>query len=115
MNVLTDWGSAVKLYMQKGLPQWLSGKEAACQDRRHGISPWFRKIPHAKEQLNLCAATTEAHAPLEPGAPQQEKPPQREACAPQLDSGSHSLQLEKSSHSNEDLEHTNKFNSKTFF
>ena len=103
MNVLTDWSSAVKLYMQKGLPRWLSGKEFACQDRRQGISPWFRKIPHAMEQLNLCAATTEAHAPGEPGAPQQEKPPQWEAWAPQPDSGSHSLQLEKSPHSN-DLE-----------
>ena len=46
------------------------------------------------EQLNPCTTTTEAHAPRV-HAPQQEKPPQREACALQLES-SHCLpQLEK--------------------
>ena len=28
-----------------GLPWWLSGKESACQCRRHGFNPWSRKIP----------------------------------------------------------------------
>ena len=28
-----------------GLLWWLSGKEAACQCRRHGFDPWVRKIP----------------------------------------------------------------------
>ena len=28
-----------------GLPRWLSGKESACQHRRHGFDPWVRKIP----------------------------------------------------------------------
>ena len=28
-----------------GLPGWLSGKESACQCRRHGFDPWVRKIP----------------------------------------------------------------------
>ena len=27
-----------------GLPLWLSGKEFACQYRRHGFDPWVRKI-----------------------------------------------------------------------
>ena len=46
------------------------------------------------EQLNPCTTTTEAHEPRV-HAPQQEKPPQREACALQLES-SHCLpQLEK--------------------
>ena len=27
------------------LPWWLSGKEPACQCRRHGFDPWFQKIP----------------------------------------------------------------------
>ena len=27
------------------LPRWLSGKEFACQCRRHGSDPWVRKIP----------------------------------------------------------------------
>ena len=39
---------------------------------------------------------------------QQEKPPQREAQAPQLDNSSHLLQLEKNPHSNEDPEQPNK-------
>ena len=29
------------------LPWWLSGKEPACQCRRHGFNPWSRKIPQA--------------------------------------------------------------------
>jgi len=32
----------------KGLPRWCSGKESACQFRRHkkhGFDPWIRKIP----------------------------------------------------------------------
>ena len=28
-----------------GLPRWLSGKESACQCRRHGFDPWVGKIP----------------------------------------------------------------------
>ena len=27
-----------------GLPWWFSGKEPACQCRRHGFNPWVRKI-----------------------------------------------------------------------
>ena len=29
----------------KGLPRWFSGKESACQCRRHGFNPWVGKIP----------------------------------------------------------------------
>ena len=43
----------------QGLPWWLSGKESACQCRRHSYDPWSRKIPHAAEQLSLWAITTE--------------------------------------------------------
>ena len=31
------------------LPWWLSGKESACQCRRHGLDPQSRKTPHAAE------------------------------------------------------------------
>ena len=31
--------------MNSGLPWWLSGKEFACQCRRHGFDPWVGKIP----------------------------------------------------------------------
>ena len=34
-------------------------KESACQCRGHGFEPWSGKIPHAAEQLSLCATTTE--------------------------------------------------------
>ena len=29
--------------------QWFSGKEAACQCRRHEFDPWSRKLPQAME------------------------------------------------------------------
>ena len=52
------------------------------------------KIPHAIEQLNQHATPTEpTHSKV--CALQQEKPLQREAHAPQLESSLHSLQLEK--------------------
>ena len=38
--------------------QGLSGKEFACQCRRHGFNPWSGKIPHDMEQLHQCATTT---------------------------------------------------------
>ena len=31
--------------LQLQLPRWLSGKESACQYRRHRFDPWVRKIP----------------------------------------------------------------------
>ena len=34
------------------LPWWLSGKESACQCRRHRFDPQFRKIPSDAEQLS---------------------------------------------------------------
>ena len=64
-----------------GLTWWRSGYESTCQCRGHGFEPWSGKIPHAAEQLSPCATTTEARTPRA-RAPQQEKPPQREASAP---------------------------------
>ena len=38
-----------------GLPWWLSGKESACQCRRHRFNPWSRKIPRAGGQhMPIC-------------------------------------------------------------
>ena len=42
-----------------GLPWWRSGWESACQCRRHGFRPWSGRIPHAAEQLGLCATAAE--------------------------------------------------------
>ena len=41
-----------------GLPWWFSGKESACQCKRHRFDPQFGKILYAAE-LSLCATTTE--------------------------------------------------------
>ena len=54
-----------------GLPWWFSGKESACQIRRHGFNPCSEKIPHAAEQLSPCAETAEptCHSYGSPCAP----------------------------------------------
>ena len=41
------------------LPWGLSGKESACQCRRHGLEPWSGRIPHAMGQISPWATTTE--------------------------------------------------------
>ena len=33
------------IYIYIWLPWWFSGKEHACQCRRHGFNPWTGKIP----------------------------------------------------------------------
>ena len=38
-----------------GLPQWLNGKESACQCGRQVFDPWSGKITHGVGQLSLCA------------------------------------------------------------
>ena len=47
----------------RGLLWWLSGKESTYQCRRLMFDPWFRKIPHATEQLSPCTTTDWACAP----------------------------------------------------
>ena len=78
-----------------------SGEEPNCQCKGHRFDPWPRNIPHATEQLSLCTTTVEAHMlqllkPVCPKArvPQQEKPWQWEAHAPQQ-SNPYSPQQEK--------------------
>ena len=68
-----------------GLPWWFSGKESACQIRRHGFNPCSEKIPHAAEHLTPAlkllsprATTTEAHAPESPCSATRNH--YREAC-----------------------------------
>ena len=74
-----------------GLPCWLSGKEYACQCRRHRFNPWARKIPTCHRAIQpmlhnywrLCSIALELQLlkPTCPSAcaPQQEKPLQWEA------------------------------------
>ena len=50
------------LNLQKGLPTWLSGKESACQCRRHGFDPWVGKIPWSRKwQPTLVLLPGESH------------------------------------------------------
>ena len=37
-----------------GLPWWLSGKESACQCRKHGFSPRYVKIPLPGATKPMC-------------------------------------------------------------
>ena len=47
-----------------GLSRWLSGKEPACQYRRHGFSPWVRKIPWRRQwQPTPVFLPGESHGP----------------------------------------------------
>ena len=41
---------------KQGFP---GGAVVTFQRRGHGFEPWSGKIPHAAEQLSLCATTTE--------------------------------------------------------
>ena len=65
--------------------RWWIRKESTCQSKRRGFDSWAEKIPHAVEQLSLCATITEpvlqspGAAAAEPTwprthAPQQKKP-----------------------------------------
>ena len=45
-----NWIQGLPGQSRMGLPRWLSGKESACQCRRHGFDPWSGKIPQALEQ-----------------------------------------------------------------
>ena len=38
-----------KSNINRALPRWHSGKESACQCRRHGLGPWVGKIPWRKK------------------------------------------------------------------
>ena len=85
---------------------WLSGKESACQCRRHGFDPWSGKIPHAPEQLSSCPTTAGGHncwrlRALEPVL-SSKKSLWWDACSLQLESSPCSLQWERSPGSSED-------------
>ena len=101
------WKRRVKklAYPKHSDPWRLSGKESACQWRRHRFNPWCRKIPHASEQLSPCTTATDWLCS------RVQEPPQlssgttvtlwspcsaiREAHALQLGSSPHSWQLQR--------------------
>ena len=41
----------------RDFPEGVSGKESACQCRRHKFDPWSGGTPPAEEQLSLCVTT----------------------------------------------------------
>ena len=55
----TEEKANINTKLQAHLPWRLSGKESACQCRKHGFNPWSGKIAHAAEQLSPSATTTE--------------------------------------------------------
>ena len=101
-------------------------KESTCQHRRHGLNPWFGKIPLGTSEpvhhnywacalepgscnSRACALEPWAHVLqglkprcLRARALQRERPPQWEACSLQPECSPCSPQLEKSLCSNED-------------
>ena len=92
-----------------GLPWWLRGKESACQCRRHWFQSLIQEDPKCCRTAKARPVNYGAHVPQilklkcsRAHAPQQEKPPQWETCAQQLESSPHLPQIEKNLHSNED-------------
>ena len=121
VNTKKKGGVGVKrLYTDLWFSQWLSGKESPCQCRRdtgsiadgedptcHGASKpvchnyWTCALEPGS--CNCWAHVPQLRKPTHPRASTpQEKPPQWEARAPQLESSPHSPQLEKSLCSNDD-------------
>ena len=50
LSFLLLWAADLRKYccdlcQRIWLPRWLSGKESACQCKRHRFEPWVRKIP----------------------------------------------------------------------
>ena len=45
--------------MELGFPGGTVVKNPPANSRGHRFKPWSGKIPHAAEQLSLCATTTE--------------------------------------------------------
>ena len=56
--IAATWKCSSKL-VRRWLPWWPSDKESTCQCRRRGLDPWVESIPHAAEQLSLCATAME--------------------------------------------------------
>ena len=107
-----EWDSEAELINGRGLPWWLRGNESACQCRRRESDPWSRKthMPRVWQLLSLRSRAPEPQL-LQPErsracAVQQEKPPEWEVRAPQLESSPYSPQLQESLCSNEDPAHT---------
>ena len=44
-NISPSLSPPPSLFPNLVFPRWLSGKESACQCRRHGFDPWVGKIP----------------------------------------------------------------------
>jgi len=49
-----ECGKTEDSVVKNGLPRWHSGKESACQCRRHRLDPWVRKIPLSRKSALVC-------------------------------------------------------------
>ena len=104
MNNTRKDSSTLKIKLAD-FPGGIVGKNSPANAGDRGWPPVW-KIPHATEQLSLCARISEpliwgpGATTTETGAPrahalQQKKPLQWEACAPKRENRPCSLQLEK--------------------
>ena len=59
MVLCHTWHQALEMWRIKPEMWWLSGKESACQCRRHRFDPWSGKISHAMGRLSPWATTIE--------------------------------------------------------
>ena len=50
-----------------GLPKWISGKESACQCRRHRFNPWMGKIS-LDEEMVAYSSVLAWKSPMDRGA-----------------------------------------------
>ena len=53
--------------LHQGLPKWLSGKESACQFRRHEFDPWVGTIPWSRKWQLFSILTWEIPWTEQPG------------------------------------------------
>ena len=61
-NIVSTVTLKTLVILISGLPWWFSGKESACQCRRHGFDHWFRMIPwRRKWQPTLVVLPGKSH------------------------------------------------------
>ena len=89
-------------FLAWGLSWWLSSKDSTCQCRRQRFDPWSGTIPHATEQLSLCATVVEPVL-QSPGTTTTE-PSYRNYWSPHI---LEPIRSNKRSHSNEKRLHDN--------
>ena len=66
-SVTNTWQEFNGVHTVEGFPQWLSGKESACQCRRLEFDPWVGKIPWSRTRQPTAVFPLEIPWTEEPG------------------------------------------------